>query len=186
MAAKFLDSLRNANVAAQGWRWAAMATTAMMGVLAVGMVWIATHQSIILVPSEIAQAAGPVKVAPGTYAQSPEYLGIVATSDVNLALTWTPGSVQNQYARFLNRMTPALYASQNVKLLDQAAAAKEGLVTQAFFPEKMQVVGENTVKVQGILARWEGEKQTYRSAVGYTLKYQSYNGYLHVDSISAE
>jgi hypothetical protein len=184
--AKFLDALRNANLAAQGWRWAAFATTGMMAVLSVGMVWVATHQPVILVPAEIASAAGPVKVAPGNRPQDAEYLGIVASNDIALALTWTPDSVGTQFSRFLNRMTPSLYAAQNVKLIEQAAAAKDSALTQAFFPEKISVAGENKVRVTGILARWEGEKQTYRASVSYLLVYQSYNGFLHVDAITAE
>lgn len=186
MKLKFMEALNNAALTANGWRWTAYLTSALAGVMTIAMVWVSTHQTTILLPYNLAAMQGPVKVSAAGTVQAAEYLGTIATSDLGLALTWTPDTVKTQYARLLNRMTPALYATQNVKLIGEADLAVKQSLTQAYFIDHVSAIGDNAVQVTGTLARWEGEKPTYRAEIAYLIKYESHNGYLHVDSITAK
>lgn len=185
-APKYTDALRNSALATAGWRWTAILSTAVTIAMAMGMVMLAANQSVVIIPHSAATLKGPVTVYPGNHNQGAEYLGALARDDVGLALTWTPQTVGTQYSMFMNRMTPSLYAAQNVKLIADAEDMVKQHTSQVFFPAKIEIAGENKVQLTGILARWEGEKQTYRKDVSYVVAYENYNGFFHVNSITAK
>lgn len=195
MKENYLDVVANAFKEARAWKYACFVLTGICAGLTVGLVYEAGNAPTVLVPYEFATAnglateKGPLTVQSlGTAGQtSPDYLSQVALGDLATVLNWTPGSVDVQHQRFLNRMTPELYAKQNVKMLTESAEFKSNSISESFYPSRSQIdVKQNQAVVDGTLVRWTGEKETLRLNVTYTITYAPYKGYLHVSGLRIE
>lgn len=186
---KYTDAVANAFSEAKAWRAACLVVGLVAGVLAIALAIQSNSAPITLVPANFAASKGKVTIDPreGFGTVSPDYLAQLALGDLGLILNWTPQTVKIQYSRFLNRMTPDLYAEQNVKLLTQASTFESNSTTQSFYPEKTQVsVDGNTVVAKGTLVRWTGEKESIRVNAVYTITYAKSEGYAHVASLKIQ
>ena len=89
-----------------------------------------------------------------------------------------------QYRRFLNRLTNSEYAAENVSLMSQAHQDEANDVSQVFYPNRVYVNPQKfSVRISGVLSRWEGGKQVLHSPVEYKMIYSNEGGYLHVASL---
>lgn len=183
MKKNYLDVVANAFQEAKAWKFASLVLSLVCGGLAFGLVYESRNAPVVLVPYNFASDKGTITVKPNGVAgeTSPEYLAQTALGDLSTVLNWTPEDVEIQHQRFLNRMTPELYAEQNVKLMQEATDFKTNTTTESFYPVGTRVDGpHNQVIVDGTLVRWTGEKETLRLKVTYTITYAPYKGYLHV------
>jgi len=186
MSKNYLDVVANAFQEVRAWKYACL----ILGIVCFGLCYFlvsaAKNAPMVLIPYDFAVADGPQKIKPGGNdgMGSPDYLSQIALGDLATVLNWTPLSVEVQHQRFLNRMTPNLYAEQNVTLLAQAADFRNNSTTESFYPSgsKADAKGMQTV-VDGTLVRWTGEKETLRLKVSYTITYAQYKGYLHVSGL---
>lgn len=187
--ARYLDVVSNAFAALTSWRTAFFASAISAAILGIGLIYQTNKVHTILLPYDVATASGNIKLdlAAANYSETnPEYTANLALGDIGLLLNWTPESVIVQHQRFLNRMTPSIYAEQNVQLLQQAETFRVDGVTQSFFPDQTKVSGNNQVRVAGTLVRWTGEKETLRMKVAYVVTYSKFKGYMHVSALSIE
>lgn len=154
-----------------------------------GLLYQSNKVHTVLLPYDTATASGNIKLdlAASNYGEAnPEYVANLALGDVGLLLNWTPETVIVQHQRFLNRITPALYAEQNVQLLQQAETFRVDGTTQSFFPEQTKIAEGSRVRVSGTLVRWVGEKETLRMQVAYVVTYSKFRGFMHVSALSIE
>lgn len=180
--AQLLDSVKQGVVEAKVWRSAFKFMAVVAFALLAGLLWFVAHPSIVLLPQGVAEATGPMKVTVGK-ATDPQYLTEVALSDLGLLLDWTPDTVTTQYARFLNRVTPALFASKQVSLVAEAQKHQKAAETEAFFPKTTTVQGL-TVSVVGELDQWIASNQVVHQDTTYVVTYQFEGGMLHVASVT--
>jgi len=186
---KYTDAVANAFSEAKAWRAASVLLGLVVGILAIALVMQSRATPLTLVPANFASSSGPITVQPTKdfSESSPDYLAQIALGDLALVLNWTPENVEVQHQRFLNRMTPELYAEQNVAMMTQAVEFKRNSTTQSFYPSitKVSSTGSQVV-VQGTLVRWTGEKESIRVKVVYTINYAKSRGYAHVASLKIQ
>jgi len=181
---KFIDSLSNAFSEVRAWKFTTFAAVGLAAVLAFALGVSASDKPVVLVPMGFAESHGRVTVAPSSGRSSPGYMSQLALGDLSLALDWQPDDVVTQYRRFLNRLTNAEYASENISLMSEAHRDQAHDISQSFFPNRVFVNPQKlTVKVSGVLSRWEGGKQVMHSPVEYTVGYSNEGGYPHVASL---
>jgi type IV conjugative transfer system protein TraE len=186
---KYTDAVANAFSEAKAWRAACLVVGLVAGVLAIALAIQSNSTPVTLVPANFAASTGKVTINPkkGFGSVSPDYVSQMALGDLGLVLNWTPQTVRIQYQRFLNRMTPELYAEQNIKLLTQAGEFESNSTTQSFYPDVTKVsVDGNTVVANGTLVRWTGEKESIRVKATYTITYAKSEGYAHVASLKIQ
>lgn len=189
MASDYTDAVSNAFSEAKAWRLASILLGLVVGVLSIALVMQSQATPMILVPANFASSDGPIKIQPTKdYSESsPDYLAQTALGDLALVLNFTPEDVEVQTQRFLNRMTPELYADQNVTMVTQALEFKSNSTTQSFYPSTTKVGSKgSTVVVDGTLVRWTGEKESIRAKVVYTVTYAKTKGYAHVASLKLQ
>ncbi|MBC8737243.1 hypothetical protein F6X40_10530 [Paraburkholderia sp. UCT31] len=181
----YLDVVANAFGEAKAWKFACLALGAVCAGLTFGLVYQARNSPVVLVPFNFATMDGKQTVSPnGNFADaSPDYLAQIALGDLALVLNWTPDDVLVQYQRFLNRMTPDLYAEQNVSMLAEANDYRTTGTTQSFYPTGARATSKNEVIVDGTLVRWTGEKESLRMKATYTISYTPFKGFLHVSGL---
>lgn len=181
---KFIGSLSNAFSEVRAWKLTTFTVGGLAALLAFALVMSASDKPIVLVPAGFAESHGKVTVAPSSGRSSPGYISQIALGDLSLALDWQPDDVVTQYRRFLNRLTNAEYASENITLMSEAHRDQANDVSQSFYPNRVFVnLAKLTVKVSGVLSRWEGGKQVLHSPVEYKVSYANEGGYLHVASL---
>lgn len=182
----YMSAIANAFNEAKAWKYATLALSVVCSIQSIGLIYQSVRAPTYLIPHQIASAKGPMKVQPGAEINA-DYLQYVAVADLELVLTWQPRSVEDQFARFQNRLTPALYAAQHQKLMDDAKKFKSEDTTQAFYRNgNIQVTQNNKVKIPGILVRWNGDKLILREDFNYILTYQETGGMLYLDNLVIE
>lgn len=185
--ANYADSLGRAFSESRAWRYATFTLSVVCVILAFGLVYSGLHAPSWLVPQGFAMSNQKVLLKPGTVVapENSDYMSFVALGDLGLILNWTPETIADQYGRFLNRVTPSLYASQNIQMLQEAKEFSKSNTIQSFYPaEKVRLDPiTKTIKVSGFLVRWAGEKQILRQNVVYEIKYVEERGMLYVDDL---
>jgi hypothetical protein len=179
----YTDLVHNLAVSTKAWKTTSYLLGAALITSIVGLTYLATHATTVLIPESVASAKGPVKVADKGRTAA-DYLSLVASADLSYALNWTPDTVSVQFSRFLNRTTPTFYASQQVQLTADALDHTKNNETQAFYPVTSKLLGDNVISVTGTLARWVGDKQVFRQTSTYLITYTEVNGGMpYVDSL---
>lgn len=158
----------------RAWRYASFIISGIALILAISLVYMATHAPVTLIPYGMSLAKGPVKIHPSGNNNGP-YLAYVAQADLGLALNWTPSTVKAQLERFLNRLTPGAYSREQATLLAAAKLDKQNDITEAFYPNHIQYTG-NTVQVEGLLVRYTGSIQIVSKPITYSLTYTFMQG----------
>lgn len=189
MKATYTEILANAFKEVRAWKLTAVLLAGISVFLVIALIYQAGSRPVILVPANIAEVHGPVKVAPGGAfsGTSPDYLAQTALGDLALILDWQPDDVELQYQRFLNRCTNSLYARENVRLINEARKHMNADESQSFYPETTVVnLKTDQVIVHGVLVRWIGDKQVVRVRQGFTVTYRMQNGFLHVANVQTK
>lgn len=185
MSKRYPDMLANAFSSIKAWRSATFLLAGVSGFLAVALAYTSLQAPAYLVPYEFATMNGKVKVAPGASSVAPDYLASVALGDLALITTFHAENVRIQFARFLNRATPALFAEYELKLTAEAKEYADQKVSQTFYPSTTEVARSGQrVDVKGWLVRSTGNKEVLRQQVSYTMSYKESRGMLYVDSVS--
>lgn len=189
----YMDVVANAFGELKAWRTATFIFAALCAFLGFSLVKQAANAPTYLVPYELATTAKKpgeplnkglaIKVQPGSF--SADYLQLVATADLNLVLNWTPKTIEAQYGRFFSRMTPELYKTQNIQLMEEMQKFASGSTTQSFYPGSVRLHEQTlALEVSGVLVRWVGEKEVFRQNVTYTISYKESGGMLYVDNLA--
>lgn len=139
--------------------------------------------TVRLIPQEYDMVHGPVDVD-RTATSSATYLTLIALADVKNYTDWTPRTVQNVTGRFVNRMTPSLYAVQGNQAMLAAEERAKGERSQSFYVEATSVKDEQ-VKITGILRIWQGQVEVSSDRTEYTLTYSSSDGVPKIQGFSA-
>lgn len=182
----YLNSINRAFSEVRAWK----ATTLVVSVLCAFLAWttvqLARNQTVVLVPHNLATDTGRMAVASNGEIRgtSSEYLANTALSDLALITNFTPDNVLTTYKRFLNRLTEPLFASQEGRLLAQAAEYKSRGVSQSFFPVEVKTTPDGRqMEVTGTLVQSISGKEINRLKMTYVISYQSYKGFLHVSDV---
>lgn len=188
MPSKYFDLVANAYSEAKAWRLSALILAALCAVLVWGLISATHNAPVILVNQETASLQGRIKVTQAADLSGTDlaYFTNIALGDLGLLLTWRPETVEQGYARFLNRTTDELYGREGMRLQAEARKHRDDNVTQAFYPSDTKVdLSKRQVIVTGTLVRWQSDKETFRGTVRYAVAYERFKGYLHVDRIEA-
>lgn len=184
MSTRYISKLRNLARERTAWVFVSLILGAVALGQMYGMLRLYESHTTALVPYNIMDAKGPIKISSkGGY--SPEYLTLLATADLPLKTNWTPANIQTQYARLLNRLDPDLFAQESARLLAEAKeVADKGSDSQVFHITKTSVLGENKVKLMGVLIRNKGEKQVFNSRFSFVIEYKRTQGIPMISSIT--
>lgn len=180
MKSSYPDVIVNAFKTVQAWKSLSMVLIGILIFESITLVWLASHQTALLIPQHLPHDKGAIKVDLGS-PFSPDYLTAVAKGDAYSLLNWTPDSIDGQYGLFMSRLTPALYDAQREVLLAEVKSHKDDGLTQSFYVTRSFVSG-NEVTLRGILVRAAGGREIYRGPAAYTLTYSDAGGGLLVVS----
>lgn len=180
MKQSYPDVIINAFKSVQAWKSLSMVLIGILIFETIAVIWLATHQTALLIPQHMAHEKGVIKVDLGS-PFNPDYLTSIAKGDVYPLLNWTPGNIDEQYGAFLGRLTPALYDAQKEVLLGEAKEHKDDALTQSFYITRTFVSG-NEVTLRGILVRATGGREVFRGPAAYLLTYADAGGGMPVIS----
>jgi len=171
---RYLNALRNQWLAARGWMFATLVFAALAAWLALTLGRAVGDLPTRLVPYDFHTLEGPVEV--GSDGRSSEaYLSRIALSDLQLYTDWTPATVASQYARFQNRLTPALYARVGSDLNDAASELADSERSQALFISGT-AASDDRVRGHGVLRIWHGSELAEEREKRYELRYRFSGG----------
>lgn len=174
MKSSYPDVIINAFKSVQAWKSLSMVLIGILIFETIAVLWLATHQTALLIPQHMAHEKGVIKVDLGS-PFNPDYLTSLAKGDVYPLLNWTPGNIDEQYGAFLGRLTPALHEAQKEVLLTELKEHKDEALTQSFYITRTFVSG-NEVTLRGILVRATGGREIFRGPAAYVLAYTDNGG----------
>lgn len=174
MKSSYPDVIVNAFKSVQAWKSLSMVLLGILIFETISLLWLASHQTALLIPQHMAREKGVIKVDLGS-PFNPDYLTSIAKGDVYPLLNWTPGNIDEQYGAFLGRLVPALHDAQKEILLAEAKEHKDEGLTQSFYVTRTFVSG-NEVTLRGILVRATGGREIFRGQAAYTLTYSDAGG----------
>lgn len=182
MKSSYPDVIINAFKSVQAWKSLSMVLVGILIFESIALLWLATHQTALLIPQHLPRDKGALKVDLGS-PFSPDYLTSVAKGDGYSLLNWTPDNIDEQYGMFMSRLTPALYDAQREVLLAESKSHREEGLTQSYYVTRTYVA-ENEVTLRGILVRSAGGREIFRGPAAYTLTYSDAgNGVLVVSGV---
>lgn len=179
--AEYTNLISKAFSEVKAWKMAAFGFAALSFLLTFGLIYNATHKAAYLVPYSLATGDRKAEVAPGELVGI-DYVAYVANADLGLLYNWNADTVESQYARFLKRLTPELYAAESDKLRAAASEYNAKGMAQVFYPKKSRLEG-HTVVTEGLLINWQGGQEILRQGVSIFISYKIQEGNLYVDDI---
>lgn len=174
MKSAYPDVIVNAFKSVQAWKSLSMVLLGILIFETFALLWLASHQTAILIPQHLPRDKGAIKVDLGS-PYSPDYLTAVAKGDIYTLLNWTPDTIDLQYGLLLSRLTPSLYDAQREALLVESKTHREEGLTQSFYVTRSFVEG-NEVTLHGSLVRAAGGKEVFRGPAVYKLTYTDSGG----------
>lgn len=180
---RYFNALRNQLNIARGWMFTTLIMTVFCAYLLMKLTAATLQTPVRLVPQNFDSMNGYVEVSQKDFSDL-EYITAIAVADLQYFTDWTPRTVKSQHSRFVNRMTPSLYAKEGVNLLINAEAHAKSERTQAFFINDVQA-RKNEVSILGTLEVWQGQERVSNARMTYTLKYTSISGLPKFVSFSA-
>lgn len=174
MKSSYPDVIVNAFKSVQAWKSLSMVLIGILIFETIALLWLASHQTALLIPQHLPRDKGAIKVDLGS-PYSPDYVTAVAKGDAYSLLNWTPDSIEQQYGMFMSRLTPALYDAQRQVLLNESKMHREEGLTQSFYVTR-SFVADNEVTLHGILVRATGGREIFRGSAVYTLTYTDTGG----------
>lgn len=174
MKSSYPDVIVNAFKSVQAWKSLSMVLIGILIFETIALLWLASHQTALLIPQHLPHDKGSIKVDLGS-PFSPDYLTAVAKGDAYSLLNWTPDSIDQQYGMFMSRLTPSLYDAQREVLLGESKTHREEGLTQSFYVTR-SFVADNEVTLHGILVRATGGREIFRGPAAYTLTYSHAGG----------
>lgn len=140
-----------------------------------------------LIPYDYAANNGYVTVKSDGFGDADNYLVDIAAADIQNYTNWNNRTVVNQYSRFVNRMSPALYNKQGRLLLETAKSKKDTEEAQTFFVERTSISKDKSkVSISGTLTMYQGTVVTRKLNMNYVLSYNSKNGLPKISNFKAE
>jgi hypothetical protein len=174
MKSSYPDVIVNAFKSVQAWKSLSMVLVGILIFETIAILWLASHQTALLIPQHLPRDKGAIKVDLGS-PYSPDYVTAVAKGDAYALLNWTPDSIDQQYGMFMSRLTPALYDAQREVLLAESKTHQDEGLTQSFYVTR-SFAKDNEVTLRGILVRATGGREVFRGPAAYTLTYADSGG----------
>lgn len=182
---KYLELLINASNQRNTWRSISM----LLVVLAVALMWALVQTTkalpVRLVTYEMATGAAQIEVGPNGEG-SKNYLAHIGEADLKLFTDWMPETVEKRFMALSHRMTPQLHAQLFVSLKEDGAEYKKARFHQLFHVREKQVIGNDRVRIGGVLLRYAGEVEVMNQPVTYILDYVWDNGVPGLQAIHPE
>ncbi len=155
--------------------------------LAVTLVRVSNSVPVRLVSYEYLANNGYVTITSNGLADADSYLESIAAADVTNYTTWSNKNVANQYARFVNRLSPALYNKIGKSILDAGDSKKPTQEAQTFYIEETKINNlKNTVQIIGLLRMYQGIEVTRSTKMIYELEYNNKNQVPKITSFKAK
>jgi|SRR5690554_1403929 len=184
---KFLNSLRNQWLVSRAWMFTTLVLGGMLIYLLSSYVTLSQSMPVRLVPHHFHLADGPMEVGVDSVTTDATYLASIAEADVQFHGTWHPENVERQYARLINRMTPALRSRVGTDLLARIPDLADSERSQVLFLEGAEVSNDgDVVRVYGQLQAWYGSEPVEDQPVTYRLRYAFSNGVPYIASFVEE
>ena len=172
---RYLNSLKNQWVASRAWMFTSLVFMGFTFYLLGQVASMAHNVPVRLIPYEFDATTGPVEVKQdGTY-EDQEYLTTIAMADLQSYTDWTPHTVREQYGRFSNRMTPALWSKTGNAIMADALMLAEGERSQSLYIDEVRI-RDTTVQIAGHLQVWQGMERVENMKMLYELTYQPHRG----------
>lgn len=182
---KYLELLINASNQRNTWRSISM----LLVVLAVALMWALVQTTkalpVRLITYEMATGAAQIEVGPNGEGAK-QYLAHIAEADLKLFTDWMPDTVEKRFKALSHRMTPQLHAQLFVTLQQEGLDYQKARYHQLFHSKGKQVIGNDQVRISGILLRYAGETEVMNQPVTYILEYVWDNGVPGLQAIYPE
>ncbi len=117
----------------------------------------------------------------------PTYLEEMASYFLHLALDTSPMNAGYQHKTLLKHASPDKYGSLKIQLMKEAERLKKDNVSTLFSPRILKVMKDGkTVKVEGSLATFVGNKRISEESKTFVLKVKIIKGRVYLDELSRE
>lgn len=184
---RYLNIIKNQWLVARAWMMTSVIFMITTLFFAIKLGQVSLEVPVRLVPYDFAASNGYVTVSDSGVGDKESYIADIASADVLNYASWTNQTIVNQHSRFVNRMSPSLYAKQGRVLLEKAEDKKKSEESQTFFVTRTEVNKDKTqVRVVGTLSMYQGRERTRRMEMVYTLTYNSKNGLPMITAFKAE
>ncbi len=167
---QYLEGMVNAANQKNVWR----SVSGLLILLVFALLWavIQTTKSLPtrLITYEMATGCNSVEVGPNGEGAK-EYLGHIAEADLKLYTDWQPDTVEKRFRALSKRMTPELHAQQFVQFNQEADNYKKARFSQVFYVRDKKAIGNDRIRIAGVLIRYAGELQVLNTPVVYIMDY---------------
>lgn len=183
---RYLNILKNQYRVSRAWMLTAVVLTIISILLTITLVRVSNSMPVRLVSYEYLANNGYVTVKSDGLSDAAGYLESIAAADVTNYTTWSNKNANKQHARFVNRLSPALYNKIGKSILDTGDSKKETQEAQTFFIEETKINStKNTVQVVGLLRMYQGIEVSKSTKMIYELEYNNKNQVPKITSFKA-
>ncbi|WP_084324603.1 TraE/TraK family type IV conjugative transfer system protein [Marinospirillum insulare] len=184
---RYLNILKNQYRVSRAWMLTTLVLIIISIVLAVTLVKASNSMPVRLVSYDYLANNGYVTVKEDGLSDAVGYLESIAAADVTNYTTWSNKNADKQHARFVNRLSPALYNKIGKSILDTGNKKSETQEAQTFFIEETKVSSaRNTVQVVGLLRMYQGIEVSKSTKMIYELEYNNKNQVPKITSFKAK
>src|SRR5690606_29617844 len=117
---RYFNTLRNQWLSSRAWMLSTLVFMFFSMYLLTVIVGLSRNTPVRLVPYDFAAHNGYVTVDTTGLGDKTEYLTSIASADVMNYASWSHRTISRQMGRFVNRMTPRLYARVGTTLINDA------------------------------------------------------------------
>lgn len=135
------------------------------------------YQRTILIPPKMSGAIEFVEGKPND-----KYIRDMSRTIANLAGTWSPATVRENFEELLYYFAPESYPQASERWYSLASRAEEGLVTSAFYLERISL-DDNVIELFGQLVQYTGNTPLENEARTYLVEYRIDQGRFYVLSV---
>lgn len=183
---RYLNILKNQYKVSRAWMLTTVVLIFISAMLAITLVRVANSLPVRLVSYDFLANNGYVTVTSDGLSDVSDYLESIAAADVTNYTTWSSKNVVNQHARFVNRLSPALYNKIGKTILDSGDSKKSTQEAQTFFIEETKINNsKNTVQIIGLLRMYQGIEVSKSTKMIYELEYNNKNQVPKITSFKA-
>lgn len=135
------------------------------------------YQRTILIPPKM---SGEIEYVQGK--PNAKYIRDMSRTIVNLAGTWSPATVRENFEELLYYFAPESFPQASERWYSLASRAEEGLVSSTFYLEKINF-DEKVIELFGQLVQYTGNTPLENTSRTYLVEYQIDQGRFYVLSV---
>lgn len=183
---RYLNILKNQYRVSRAWMLTTVVLIIVCVLLTTALIKVSNSMPVRLVSYDYLANNGYVTVNSDGLSDAVGYLESIAAADVTNYTTWSNKNADKQHARFVNRLSPALYNKIGKSILDTGNKKSETQEAQTFFIEETKINStKTTVQVTGLLRMYQGIEVSKSTKMIYELEYNNKNQVPKITSFKA-